>query len=120
MTPTVRDILIKARREIHAATATHANLCDSQALFALDQLITADAARNVNGQVSQADIVAALEPDAEDDEATRDTEKLPARPARVKPPLTQAEREELERLRKEKAQDSAIINGLRAKLEGRQ
>lgn len=117
MTPKVRDILLTARREIHAATALHANICDTQALFTLDQLITADAARSVNFTTEQTDIVANLAPD---DEATRDTEKLPPKPERVKPSLTQAERDELERLRKEKAQDTAIIDGLRAKLEGRQ
>lgn len=118
MTPKVRDILLTARREIHAAMALHANICDTQALFTLDQLITADAARSVNFTTEQTDIVANLDPD--DDEATRDTEKLPPKPERVKPSLTQAERDELERLRKQAAQDTAIIDGLRAKLEGRQ
>lgn len=118
MTPKVRDILLKARREIHTATASHANICDSQALFTLDQLITADAARCANEPVQQTDMVCHLDAEPEaDSEASRDTEKLP-RPERVKPSLTQVEREELERLRREKEQDTAIINGLRAKLEG--
>lgn len=116
MTPKVRDILLAARREIHAAMASHANVCDTQVLFTLDQLITADAARAINFTTAQTDIVASLL--LEDDEATRDTEKLPPKPDRVKPSLTQAEREELERLRKEKVQDTAIIDGLRARLEG--
>jgi hypothetical protein len=115
MTPKVRDILLAARRDIHAATALHANICDTQALFALDQLITADAARAINFTTAQTDIVAGLRPDEDD----TDTEKLPPKPERVKPSLTQAEREELERLRKQVAQDSAIIDGLRAKLEGK-
>lgn len=115
MTPKVRDILIKARRDIHAATAQQANLCDSQALFALDQLITADAARNVNGQVSQADIVAELE--ADDPEASRDTEKLPPKTQRVTPSLTPGEREELQRLRREAEADCRIRQGLLKKIE---
>jgi len=113
MTPKVRDILLAARRDIHAATASHANVCDTQALFTLDQLITADAARNVNFTTAQTDIVADVAPD---EEGTRDTEKID-KP--VRPSLTQSERAELERLRKEKVQDTAIIDGLRAKLEGK-
>ncbi len=119
MTPKVRDILITARREIHAATALHANICDTQALFTLDQLITADAARSINFTTAQTEIVADVSGD-DDDESTRDTEKIDKPGAKTRPSLTQADREELERLRKEKVQDTAIIDGLRAKLEGRQ
>lgn len=113
MTPKVRDILIAARREIHAATATHANICDTQALFTLDQLITADADRALNFTTAQTDIIADVT--GRDDDTDRPTEKLPA----VRPSLTEPERAELERLRKEKVQDTAIIDGLRAKLEGK-
>lgn len=113
MTPKVRDILLSARRDIHAATARHANVCDTQALFTLDQIITADAARAVNYLTPQTDIVADVHPD--DDTPT---EKLPPKTERVKASLTESEREELERLRREKVQDTAIIDGLRAKLEG--
>lgn len=115
MTPKVRDILITARRDIHAATAEHANISDAQTLFTLDHIITADAARSANAPVVQSDMVCHLAPD--DDEDTP-TEKLPPKSERVKPSLTQAERDELERLRKEKLQDTAIIDGLRARLEG--
>lgn len=122
MTPKVRDILVTARREIHAAMALHANICDTQALFTLDQLITADAAKSVNFTTAQTDIIANLDPD--DDEATRDTEKLPPKAARENPlALSAEERVELERLRKADASSTRIIGGLLDKLkkqEGRQ
>lgn len=111
MTPKVRDILLAARRDIHAATASHANVCDTQALFTLDQLITADAARNVNFTTAQTDIVADVAPD---EEGTRDTEKID-KP--VRPSLTQSEREELERLRREAEADMRIRQGLLKKIE---
>lgn len=114
MTPKVRDILLAARRDIHAATASHANICDTLVLFTLDQLITADAARAINFTTAQTDIVASLL--LEDDEATRDTEKLPPRD-KVRPSLTQAERDELERLRREAEADMRIRQGLLKKIE---
>lgn len=125
MTPKVRDILIAARRDVHAAMALHANICDTQALFTLDNLITADACRSVNEPVAQADVVADLE--GSDDESTRPTEKLPARPERAQGArpdcqrdalaLSAEERNELERLRKADASSTRIINGLLDKLK---
>lgn len=129
MTPKVRDILVKARREIHAATALHANLVDSQVLFTLDQLITADAVRGANQTVDQADMICHLDTAEPDPEASRDTEKI----ARPEPraaatttgsalDLTTEERAELQRLRKADESSTRIIQGLLdkvKKLEGR-
>jgi uncharacterized membrane protein len=103
MTPAVRDILIDARKQVHAAIADRACITDTNALFVLDQLIAADARAAVKA-LDQEETVAALSDDTPN-------------------PYEEAERkaieEKLAKLEKQIEQDTKIINGLRDELKKR-
>lgn len=98
MTPKVRDILIDARKQLHAAIAEQSVISDTNALYILDQLIVADASR-CTATLQGEEVVAHLNPDDEDDDSEiRDLQRR----------LREAERQ--------RDQDSKIIDGLRDKL----
>ena len=103
MTPKVRDILIDARKQIHAQIADRACVSDTAALHVMDQLLTADAKASLAEQSTE-EIVCALSDDTPS-------------------PYEEAERKELENklnsLEAQREQDTRIINGLREELRKR-
>jgi hypothetical protein len=118
VTPQVRDILIDARKAIHGAIANHARLGDTNALFTIDNLLTADALRSSTPGLGQADLTCSL---SESEAHDRPTEKLPRADdelTRLRAELAARERE-LSREKDLRAADSIIIRGLQAKLEDR-
>lgn len=102
MTPNVRDILIDARKQVHHEIADRACVSDSNALYILDQLIAADAARDLATPAGE--VVCALSDDTPN-------------------PYDDAERRELEaklaELERQREADDKIIKGLQDKLKGR-
>jgi len=103
MTPNVRDILIEARKRVHAEIADRACVGDTHTLYVLDQLIAADAARSL-GEASREEIVAALSDDTPNPHDDHERRELEAKLA------------ELERQREA---DDKIIKGLQDKLKGK-
>lgn len=103
MTPIVRDILIEARKRIHAEIADRACVSDTQAMFILDQLLTADAQRDL-ASASREEVVCGLSDDTPN-------------------PHEEAERRELEKkladLERQREQDDKLIKGLQEELKRR-
>lgn len=111
MTPTVRDILIDARKRVHAAIADSSNIGDTNALLNIDSMLTADALRANTPGMHQSNLTCHL---AEQD--SRPTEKIEREPDLAT--QLRALKTELEREKRLREADGEIIRGLQKKLRG--
>jgi hypothetical protein len=108
MTPKVIDILNDFRKQLHTAIADRACVSDTHALYVLDQLIVADAGRQVASR-SNEETVVGLSDDTPNPYTEAELEALQKK-------LAEAEAS----AKRQREQDDKLIKGLQEELKKRQ